>query len=237
MRLHTVICTAILCSLTSSLCVGGPQTLAEWTFNRPGDLRGWQPNAHLTNVVVANGAVSCRAIGPDPIFEFIPLVNFKASPRQIVEIRLRADRDGTAELFWSNTSTGIYGGFAQEKSTRFNVRGDKAWHTYRLLPCWQQEAKIVRLRFDVYDATRFEWASLRIVEPEMPARSQPNGLENEINLNAWQWFEPMDMEQQIAAYNGGKLKQTAKGFLFGPPVNITASSNRFVSIRLSVSHG
>ncbi len=237
MRLHEVIYAVFLGSLTSPLCLAGPQPIAEWTFRRPGELQGWQPNGHLTNVMVTNGAVSCRAIGPDPIFEYIPLVNFKASPKQVVEIRLRADRDGTAELFWSNTSTGRYGGFAQEKSTRFNVRGDNAWHTYRLLPCWQREDKIVRLRFDVYDAAGFEWASLRVLELEMPSPAQPNDLEDGINLNTWQWFEPIDAVQQATAYHGGRLKQSEKGFLFGPPVNIAASSNRFVSVRLSVSRG
>jgi hypothetical protein len=101
------------------------RVLAEWTFNRPGDLLGWQPNPHLTNVVVTNGVLSCRAVGGDPILELQPRLQLPATPWQVVEIRLKADHDGLAELFWSGTDQGRYGGFAQEKTTRFPVTGNR----------------------------------------------------------------------------------------------------------------
>lgn len=132
------------------------QPICEWNFDRAGDLQGWQPNGHVTNVVVTNGSLNFRAVGSDPILELKPLLDFAASAFQVVEVRFKADRDGTAEFFWSNTSTGRFGGFSQEKSTRFNVTGDDQWHIYRLLPCWQTEGRIVRLRFDVYDGAKFE---------------------------------------------------------------------------------
>ena len=67
---------------------GSNRVLAEWAFNQSGDLQGWQPNMHLTNVVVTNGVLSCRAAGSDPILELRPLLDFGASPWQVVEIRL-----------------------------------------------------------------------------------------------------------------------------------------------------
>ena len=44
-------------------CRVAAQPIAEWTFDQPGDLQGWQPNGHLTNVVVTNGVLACGALG------------------------------------------------------------------------------------------------------------------------------------------------------------------------------
>jgi hypothetical protein len=124
--------------LAGSLCgaLASPATLVEWKFDRDGDLKGWQPNSHLTNVIVTNGALHCRAVGADPILEFQPRLDIPATPWQVVEIRFKADHDGICELFWSGTDQGRYGGFSQEKSTRFPVTGDNEWHKYRLRPFW-----------------------------------------------------------------------------------------------------
>ena len=69
----------------------------------------------------------CRATGSDPILELTSLLDLQAAPWQAIEIRLRADRDGTAEVFWSNTNQGKFGGFDQGKTTRFHVLGDGQW--------------------------------------------------------------------------------------------------------------
>jgi hypothetical protein len=237
MRLSKVIAAILSIFLATLDCFAERKSLVEWTFNRPGDLQGWQPNAHLAEVVVTNGAVSCRAVGPDPIFELIPLLDFPASPRQMVEIRLRANQDGVAELFWSNTSTGRYGGFAQEKSTRFNVRGDNAWRTYRLLPGWQREGKIVRLRFDVYDAAQFDLASIRVIEPDSPPLAEQKKFELSQNREDWQWIEPVSEKEIPTTWPGGRIPHCGAGWLLGPPVRINTASNSFVAIRMSVEHG
>jgi hypothetical protein len=225
---------AFLFSLATGAGFAAPAPLAEWHFNRAGILESWQPNGYLTDVVVTNGALSCRAIGADPILEYRPLLDLKASPWQAVEIRQKADRDGMAELFWSNTSTGRYGGFTQAKSTRFGVRGDSEWHTYRLLPFWHAEGKIVRLRFDVYDAARFELAFLRVIGF---ASGPPVDLSHERSFADWQWFEPIG-EQEIAPLPGeGVVKQRGPGELLSPPLSIDASRSEFVSLRMAVDRG
>ncbi len=99
------------------------RTLIGWSFDHDGDLRGWQPNAELTDVKVGGGALTWHSEGSDPILELKPAISISTSPWQVLEIRLKADRDGEAEFFWSNTGQGPYGGFSGEKTTRFRELG------------------------------------------------------------------------------------------------------------------
>lgn len=138
-------------------------TLAQWAFDRPGDLEGWRPNAHLADTRVAAGVLHARGAGSDPILELAAPLDVPAAPRQALELRLKATRPGNVEFFWSNTTQGQYGGFSQDKSTRFPVLGDNQWHTYRVLPCWHAQGRIVRLRLDPYDGAEFDLDYLRIV--------------------------------------------------------------------------
>ncbi|MCS6861214.1 MAG: hypothetical protein NZT92_12930, partial [Abditibacteriales bacterium] len=144
------------------------KALIEWHFNRGGDGEGWQPNVYMKDVKVAGGVLSFRTEGADPILELRPLMEVKASPWQAIEIRLKADRDGVAEFFWSNTTQTEYGGFSPGKQTPFNVVGDNQWRTYRVFPFWHTEGRIMRLRFDPYDGAKFEVDFIRIVELPMP---------------------------------------------------------------------
>lgn len=210
--------------------------LAEWTFDRPADLQGWQPNAHLTDVVVTNGTLNCRAVGSDPVLELRPLLDLPATPWQVVEIRLKADRDGVGEIFWSNTSAGQYGGFSQAKSTRFNISGDDRWHTHRLLPGWHPEGRIVRLRFDVYDGASFELDRIRVLELAMPALVATAVFDFEHGAPGWQSLD-VDDDQPAAAWSGGSLCLGPSILLLSPPVHINAAEQNFASVRMHVSAG
>ena len=209
--------------------------LAEWTFDRPGDLQGWQPNGHLTDVTVSNGVLACRAVGSDPILELRPLINVKASPWQQIEIRLKADHDGMAEVFWSNTTTGRYGGFIQAKTTDFNVTGDSQWHTYRLLPFWHPEGKIVRLRFDVYDGTKFELASFRITELATRPPADTAAFDFANDAQGWQAVG----DAQLAAAPSGLTVTAPKpdSFALSPPLRVSADELNYVSLRMAVDKG
>lgn len=223
--------------LTALTCQAAERILSEWTYDRPGDLGGWQPNAHLTNVVVTNGCLSCRAVGDDPILELRPLLSLAASPRQVLEVRLKADRDGTAEWFWSNTTTGRYGGFTQEKTTRFPVRGDGRWHTYRVLPCWHPEERIVRLRFDLFDGAQFELDSIRIAEFSGPPPTSRAEFDFAKGAADWQWLTTTDPDDTAHSWEGARLRSVADGFLLGPPVHINTTNHTFASLRMSVDRG
>lgn len=223
--------------LATVACLAGQKPLVEWSFRRPGDLQGWQPNADLAEVAVTNSALSCRGVGVDPILEYRPSLDLKASPWQVVEITLRADRNGTGELFWSNTTTGRYGGFTQEKSTRFAVRGDHDWHTYHLLPFWHREGRIVRLRFDPYDGARFDLACIRVVELEARPASDRAEFNLPQDLAGWQWFESVGERETAPPAVRFPLARCGTGLLLGPPLRLNAASNTFASIRLSVDRG
>jgi hypothetical protein len=111
---------------------------------------------------VEGGALAFRCEGSDPILDCVQPFQFAASARQVVEARLKADKPGTFELFWSGTTQGPFGGLSQEKSSRFQVVGDGKWHVYRVFPFWQKERRIVRLRLDPYDGATFALSLVRV---------------------------------------------------------------------------
>lgn len=205
--------------------------MVEWTFDQPGDRRGWQPNADLTNVVVADGAMTCRAVGSDPILELRAPLSIEASPWQAFEVRLKADHDGVAELFWSNTSEGRYGGFSQEKSARFPITGNGRWSTYRVLPGWHNEGRIVRLRFDLYDATQFTLASMRIVRWQ---RSRDSGA-TEYTFPDADALWPGVRFGRIP--DAGDLDVASTLVRFGPAQTIDTGSFDYLALRLRLPAG
>ena len=230
--------TVGLPSLLLVLCVRSAtaKTVIEWTFDKPGDLQGWRPNEELKEVVVTNGALACRAVGRDPILELQSRLDFKTSPRQMVEIRLKADADGAAELLWGNTSTGLYGGFLQEKSLCLKVCGDGAWRVYRFLPCWHPDGKIVRLRFDVFDAARFELDYIRIVELDAPDSVAGADFDFAKSGKGWQWLETAT-DREPVAWKGGRLNCASAGLLLSPPIQLDADGRTLATVRMAVNRG
>ncbi len=207
--------------------------VAEWRFDQPGNLRGWAPNAHLKNVAVTNGALTCRTDGSDPIFEFRGPLGFKATPFQQLEIRLKSDREGDAEFFWTGTTKGKFGGFDQKKTTDFKVIGDGQWHTYRLMPFWQAEGQIVRLRFDPFDGAHLAVEFIRISELPAPPAAAP---EFDFARGAQDWQATGEAAVQADA---GLLRitTTADGFALAPPVRFASEERTIVAIRMAVDKG
>ncbi|MCS6830950.1 MAG: glycoside hydrolase family 99-like domain-containing protein [bacterium] len=151
--------------------MNGVHTEVIWQFGNPDVLQFWHANGEVADIRFEQGAMFFRTTGHDPMLEYLPLLNLPALPHQAVEIEMRASIPGEAELFWSNTSESPYGGFMPGKSTRFAVRGDRQWHTYRVFPFWQKEGRIVRLRFDPYGVGDFALRAIRIVRLEgLPLR-------------------------------------------------------------------
>ena len=209
--------------------------LTEWRFDRDGDFEGWQPNAHLTDVAVTNGELRCRAVGSDPILELQTRLAVQADPWDVIELRLKADRDGLAEIFWSNTTTGRYGGFSQEKSTRFPITGDHEWHPYQVRPFWHPDGQIVRLRFDLYDATSFELDSFRILKAAVPALRAVPEFDFASGAQAWRGADGAE----VLATNGALavILRAASGLAVAPPVRFPAGQRTNLSLRLAVDRG
>lgn len=203
--------------------------LAEWQFDRPNDLQGWQPNSQIKDVKVSNGILSFRTVGSDPILELGAPFEISASPWNAIEIRLKADRDGTAEFFWSNTTEPPYGGFRPNKRTTFWVIGDGKWRTYRVFPFWHPEGKIIRLRFDPFGGAHFEIDFIRIVE--LPIR-QKEVAEGEVG----EWIAVGEVKLNRQKRGLKIITQTPDSLLLAP-ANLDSEKKPVISVRLSASVG
>ncbi|MHB9006201.1 MAG: glycoside hydrolase family 99-like domain-containing protein [Limisphaerales bacterium] len=220
---------------TLSVFAAQERTLREWTFDRPGQFEGWQPNAQLADVGVTNGVLRFRSVGSDPILELVAPLEIRASPWQFVEVRLRTRRDGMAEWFWSNTPEGRYGGFAQEKTTRFQVRGDGAWHTWRVFPFWHTEDRIVRLRLDLFDGADFVVDTIRI--GELAVAGAIRGADFTFTNAPGDWQAVGGTGFDVALDGLAIRVDVEDGFLLAPPVEFGAETHAFVNLELAVDRG
>jgi hypothetical protein len=206
-----------------------------WSFDRARELEGWRPNAHCAEVQVSDGALDVRTTGPDPILELQAPLGIPASPWQYIEVRLKADHDGTCEFFWSNTREGPFGGFTQEKTTGFHVTGDSQWRTYRLMPFWQAEGKIIRLRLDLFNATTFSIDHIRVVELAMPALAGSTEFDFAAGACGWQALKGA---QAAVETNGlAVLSLPPESMLLAPPISIAAHEQAFASVTMAVFKG
>jgi len=125
---------------------GRVATVAEWMFDA--GLEGWTPNAHVADVEVRDGVVHCRTTDSDPMFIRRDL-ELKATPWQMVAIRLRVDAAGPGQLFWSSPLIGPYGGFSAERSLTFDIPAGGEFCDIVVAPFWQAERTIRQLRLDL----------------------------------------------------------------------------------------
>jgi hypothetical protein len=202
---------SLFVAIVSTLASAG---LPAWEFDSPRDLQGWQPNAHLNDVTVANGVCRARAIGADP-FLLCREVSLEAKPNQYIVIRMRAGRAGIGELFWSGQLEGRYGGLTEEKKLRFSVAGGNQWQEVVLFPFWHTEGVIRQLRLDLYEGSDFEIDWIRI--EQWGQNSPPSGV-TVWNLagdaSAWQ-VHPSASE------------------LFAPSVELDVSDKTWVGVELA----
>lgn len=134
---------------------------AAWTFD--GGNEGWSANSHITNVVVRDGKLQGRTVDWDPMFIRRDL-NLRATPWQIVILRMRSTQAGPGQLYWTGETTGKHGGFDAQKATSFEIPAGDEFRDIVLVPFWQGERTIRQLRLDLFDGTSFEIDSIRITE-------------------------------------------------------------------------
>ncbi|MCC6155304.1 MAG: glycoside hydrolase family 99-like domain-containing protein, partial [Candidatus Hydrogenedentes bacterium] len=137
--------------------------LPQWEFDSPDALQTWIPNAHLANVAVRDGIVSADTSDWDPFFS-CRAVEFATTPWQYVHIRMKADRPGACDLFWSGSLEGQYGGLTEQKKERFAIAGNGGWEDVVLFPFWQREGSIRQFRLDLFANAHFEIDYIRIGE-------------------------------------------------------------------------
>ena len=201
-------------SVLLALC-GVAGALPSWDFGDPAAAAAWTPNAHLADVAVRDGALHARAVDRDPFFT-CRLEPFAATPWQYVLLRIKADRAGEGELFFTRALEGKYGGFSQDKSVRFKMRGEGAWEEIPIFPFWHREETIRQLRLDVYDDARFEIAWIRV----LIWGDAPQG---ETDTYAWQF---PDGDPGAWRIHPNALE------LFAPPMNLPLGPRGWVTVRM-----
>jgi len=236
-RRLTEICLVVLLivfSATPAIC--GPQDVViQWRFDTDSDFRGWTVGGHIADAAVAGGVLRGRATNYDPII-LGPIFEIKATPTQRVEIKMKATEAARAELFWTNTLEGKYGGFSQHKHNVFDVQGDGRFHVYRVWPFWHPLGKIIRLRLDPPNAGRFEVEWIRVVDDASTKRSATKQWEFAADAEGWRAWE--DISESVA--REGRLSITTSGnepIVLSPLLSVPAAENPFVCVRMAANQG
>ncbi len=224
-----IICFAGLLPTLFSASSPIPKVIVEWRFRSGESAWNWRPNQAIADVKVTDEGVLFRTVSDDPIWELSDLLDIPASPWQVVEVQLKSDREGEAELFWSNTTDPPYGGFRPHKRTPFWVAGDRQWHTYRILPFWHPEGKIVRLRFDPFGFAQFTLAAIRIVELPAAQMTPATGEVRDWLLVGEGTVQPTARGWVVSLHSPDALLLT--------PTSIASEQRPFLSVRMAVSAG
>ncbi|MCX5772803.1 MAG: hypothetical protein NTZ09_21380, partial [Candidatus Hydrogenedentes bacterium] len=202
--------TALASALIVSL--GALSLLPQWTFET--DLQGWTPNSHLENVRVEEGRLKADAVNSDPMLIRGGL-EIPATPWQYVAIRIQASKPGSGELFWTGETSGQYGGFSPNKSTRFEVQAGEPQDVV-IFPFWQAEKTIRQLRLDLYDGAQFSIQSIKVA-----AWGSPESAKNDVF--SWDFTKTGEKWKSIMR-RGGEV--------FAPPLNLPIDSKGWAVIEL-----
>lgn len=209
------------------------QVEMEWRFEQEQVLRDWRANDQIADIRFHDGAMHFRTVGSDPMLEYLPLLNLPALPHQAIEVEMRASLPGEAEFFWSNTTESPYGGFLPGKSTRFAVRGDGQWHTYRVFPFWQKEGRIVRLRFDPFGIGEFALRAIRVVRLEgLTLREGQREFTFRGGVAGWTVWRGV---QATPRADGVELRLLEPDGFFGGRVSVSAESLPYLALWLRSS--
>ncbi len=166
----------LLTSLCAVLICGGG-ALPVWEFDTEADKNAWQPNSHIAEVRLENGALCGKTVDWDPMF-FSPILELPATPWQYVLLRIKVDKPGTGQLFWTGQTEGKYGGISEQKVTNFNVAESTDFQDIAILPGWHREGTIRKLRLDLYNGMNFAIDRIAIVDWTV-------GLVPETGKSAW----------------------------------------------------
>lgn len=179
--------------------------LPQWEFDAPDTLQAWVPNGHLANVSVHDDVVSADATDWDPFF-VCRNAEFQATPWQYVYIRMKTDRPGACDLFWSGSLEGQYGGLTELKKLRFPLAGTGEWEEIVLFPFWQQEGTIRQFRLDLFANAHFDIDFLRVSEWGDAANLRQTSFDSadlaqtRIEHSSIAWTNRLDLAANTAAY-------------------------------------
>jgi len=198
---------------------GEDKTVAEWRFDKAGDFLGWENFGMIADTAVRDGSLHGRATGSDPIIVG-PLFEIAADPAQYVEFCIKGTAPAVAELYWTETQEGPYGGFSAEKHRMFHTEGDGQFRIYRVWPFWQAAKKIIRLRFDPPNAGQFDIRWIRIAKQQDAAPSSAKAWGHDELRSQWRNSRDAEAEGQ------GPI-------VLSPRLAIRAADHPFVCVRMA----
>lgn len=214
--------------------------VAQWEFDKDGDLEGWKDNNHIRDAKVADGKLTVTVTDWDPFLSTGVLATpIVATPMQVIELRLNSPVEGTGEFFWTNTTETEYAGFSPGKETRFSIK--PGWQVYRVRPFWQAEGKIIKLRLDLpgikkgtEEERSYEIDYIRVIELGAPGAPVEANWDFGKGLQGWQ----VEGEGALSSKDGwlvADLKPDDR--LIAPPVEVDAFTDLFLSFVMSVDKG
>ena len=210
---------AAICSC-AAIARAEEKTVIEWRFDKEGDFRQWKPLGMIADAAVRGGVLSGRATGSDPIL-LGPVIEIPAAPLQYLEICMKGTAPAPAELFWTETLDGRYGGFEPTKHRLLHAKGDGQFHVYRIWPFWHAAGKIIRLRFDPPNAGQFEIRWIRIAEQTAAGAAGGSWGRDQFRKS---WTACGDVDGQ----SEGPI-------LLSPLLSIRAAENAFVCVRMAAN--
>jgi len=199
--------------VVSAMC-GLVGALPSWTFDTEADVKAWVANSMLANVSANAGVLRFDAVDWDP-FLTCKGIEFPATPWQCLYFRIRADRPGDGQVFWSGQTTGKYDGFEPNKNTEFHLKGNGEWEEVVLFPFWQGEGVMRQFRFDVYEGAHFDLDTIAV---------QTWGGDTEPRTDVFEWSFGGD----ASAWRVEKMPNV----LMSPPLALAVEDKGWVTVQL-----
>ncbi len=231
----SVLAAGFLAFVPGILCAAEPKVVQEWSFTQDGQFLGWTAGGHIQQARVEGGALRGTSVDWDPIL-LGPVFEIETSPTQFLEVRMRCERTGQAELFWTETLEGKYGGFSPLKYSSFSVVGGDEFRDYRVYPFWHAKKKVVRLRLDMPPDGEFVIQSIRILDTGETAATSQTVWAAPGALASWRSMQqtgPIETHQ-------AQLEFQAKGnrpILLSPMLQLDGQKRPIVAVRMAVSAG
>ncbi|WP_319586219.1 glycoside hydrolase family 99-like domain-containing protein [uncultured Desulfobulbus sp.] len=234
MRNIILILSAILILASNAFTSAMPtKTVIGWTFNGKTGLQGWQPNTHLSKVKLDAEGLSALASDWDPFIES-PKFDVTVNPNQWIELRIKCNKPGSGQIYWSNTMVSPYGGYLPDKMTPFVFPGGNVWKTIVIHPFWHAEKKIIHIRIDLFQEADFTLKSIKIVEPAN--QSKPvTGSKWDFTKGSGRWDPQSDFKINETS-SGLAFRTDAKdNMIWSPVLSIPIADKTWAAVRMKAS--
>jgi len=222
-----ILSTAIYLSLPI-LSLGAEQALENWDFTKASDTLGWTTASGTMKLNSTEKALTARA-GTDVSKLISPLFDIKAEPWQYVEIEMKNDADGTALLYYSNTTDEPYAGFRPQLFAQFIVKGDGKYHKYTILPFWQAQGKIIHIRLDPPGNS----SSVRSIKITTPGSVTPITDTSFKFTNTTANWTPLGSAEIKTLPAGCSISGDNDATFISPPLDMNSHANHWVTLRIA----